>query len=153
PGEYVLSEAILRELASILWLVDQSFRLDLAGHKRSEVLFDMEFKVEADGSLAVKQVRPFLISDAAPAGPTFELEIPQGTVVCGVFVDGREPRAEYQVKSQVRLVPGKHSLPTGTEVFSGRLIDEVAFGPERLKASPSQPGRFRLETRIEGNGN
>jgi hypothetical protein len=153
PGTLVLSEASLKELASILWHLDQNFPLALAGHRREEVLFDMEFKIEAAGNLAVKQVRPFLISDEAPAGPTFELEVPPGTVVCGVFVDGREPRAEYEVKSQVRLAPGKRSLPTASEIFSAELVEEALFGPKREQASRRVPGRFRLQTRSDGKGN
>ncbi len=151
-GEHVLSEAVLKELGAFLWHVDRNFPVDLAGHRRDEVLLDLEFKLEADGTLAVKQTRPFLVTGTAPDGPTFELEVPAGTVACGVFVDGRDPRGEHEAKSQVRFVAGMHALPAHSPVFEESLIGEVLFGPGRVRATSLAPGRFRLVTRAQGNG-
>ncbi|HVR76016.1 MAG TPA: PEP/pyruvate-binding domain-containing protein [Planctomycetota bacterium] len=152
PGTYVLSDETLREMGALLWHIERTLPVDLGPHDRSEVLFDTEFKVEANGDLSLKQVRPFLVEDSGPAGPTFELEVPPGTTVCSVWVDGRDPRGAYAVKSQVRLVAGTHSLPTDAPFFSGMLFEEVLFGPGREGASPAAPGRFRLTTTIGGDG-
>jgi hypothetical protein len=151
PGEVLLSDRVLRELAGFLWRLDRDFPIDLGNHDRAEVLFDVEFKVDAAGELAVKQVRPFL-AETGPAGPTFALEVPAGTATCGVFVDAREPWVEYEVKSQVRWVAGRHELPSSRPVFAGRLFEEVLFGPGRERAAPASPGRFRVELRATGTG-
>ncbi len=153
PGENVISDEILKDLGSLLALIDKSLPVELAGHERSEVLFDAEFKVEADGSLAIKQVRPFLVSEASPRGPTFELEVPLNTVTCGAFLDGRDPRREYEVKSQLRFVAGKHQLPSDVPSFQISLFEEVLFGPEKQKLTSLRPGRFRLGTQADGRGN
>ncbi|MBI4602175.1 MAG: hypothetical protein HY721_09465 [Planctomycetes bacterium] len=153
PGQVVLSDAVLRELGALLWRIDREMPVDLGKHDRAEVLFDIELKVEASGELAVKQVRPFLIQASGPPGPVFELEVPSGAAVCGVFVDGRDPRGELEAKSIARLVPGKHPLPTDFPSFPGRLFEEVLHGPGPARAAPAGGGRFRVEVRAEGNGN
>lgn len=143
-GLWVLSETQLDELARFLWHVDQEFPVELGGHSRDEVILDLEFKFERDGSLAVKQVRPFLnVSPPLPT-PTFELEIPAGTVACGVFVEGRTPREEYELKSRLEFRPGLHVLPTASESFSAELLEEVVVGPTRELAVPEGPGLVRF---------
>jgi hypothetical protein len=85
--------------------------------------------------------------DFPVAHPTFSLEIPELTVLCGVFaVAGLErgPREEYALKTMVRLRPGTVRLPTESATFEAELIEEVVFGPERLVAQPKERGTFRL---------
>ncbi len=147
PGEVVLSEEKLRELGSLMWHVDQRLPLDLEGHAREEVILDFEFKVEPDGSLAVKQVRPFLIPSASIQTPTFSLEVPAGTRVCGVFSAervNREPRVEYETKSVVELRAGVYELATSGGVIEADLIESLRFGSERSLAQPLGPGRFTV---------
>ncbi len=145
--EVVLSDEHLRELARLLWHVDQNFPLELEGHPREQVLLDFEFKIEPDDSLAVKQVRPFLIPDSAPPSPDFELVVPEGTEVCGVFSKervGREPGVEYETKSTIRLLSGTYPLSSSADSFAAELIEEVRFGPEQAIATPEAPGLFRV---------
>ena len=152
-GENVVSDETLKELGALLALIDRDLPVDLAGHERSEVLFDVEFKVDKGGQLALKQVRPFLVTDSSPRGPVFELDVPANTIACGAFLDGREPRLEYENKSQLRFVTGKHQLPSDVPSFSGRLFEEVLFGPAKVKLTSLRPGRFRVETQSDGRGN
>lgn len=149
PGERVLSDNQLRELGAFMWHADRDLPVELEGHAREEILLDFEFKIEPDGALAVKQVRPFLLSSTAPEAPTFELEIPPGTTVCGVFSrerTGREPREEYEKKSTVRFVEGTLELPAGSSPFSANLFEEVRFGARQELAVPEGPGLFRVIT-------
>jgi hypothetical protein len=143
PGAFVLSDAELRELGALLAHVDRSFPIELGGRRRDEVLLDFEFKVEASGSLALKQVRPFL-PGAPPPSPVFELVVAPGTEACGGFVEFREPREAYELKSRLRLAAGRFALPGAGEDFEAELFEEVLVGPARERASPAGPGVFRV---------
>ncbi len=154
-GEVVLTEEQLGDLGSLMWHVDTNFPLDLEGYPREQVLLDFEFKVEPDGSLAVKQVRPFLIPETVVPSPAFELLVPEGTVLCGVFSadrTGRDPQVEYELKSEVRLRAGVHELVTSSESFSGELIESVRFGPEQEEAQAVAAGLYRVARVAEGGG-
>ncbi len=147
PGESVVSDEKLMELGRVLAHVDARYEIDPGEHDPLNILLDFEFKIERDDSLAIKQVRPFLIPSTGPATPTFTLEIPSGTTVCGVFSKerpGRSPRTELENKSIVRFLPGEFLLPTVSDVFSMNWIDEVVFGPEQLVGSPATDGVVRM---------
>ncbi len=153
-GTWVLSDDELRDLGALMAHVDAAFPVELGAHPRERVLLDFEFKIVADGTIALKQVRPFLHVLPAPPAPTFALEIPRETVVCGAFrlaSDVRGPREEYERKGQIRLAAGTFDLPTSADTFDARLIEEVRFGPERALAASLGPGRIRV-TRIPGDG-
>ena len=78
--------------------------------------------------------------------PTFELEIPEDTELCGVFAEagrGRGVREEYELKTRVRLRAGIFPLPTGEATFAAELFEEVLFGPERESAEALASGEFR----------
>lgn len=61
PGVPVMNDALLKELGALMAEIDAAYPLDLAGHARSEVLLDIEFKVQKGTSqLKLKQIRPFL---------------------------------------------------------------------------------------------
>lgn len=152
PGEPVLSDGILGELGAVLWHIDGDFPIDLGSYSREEVLFDVEFKVEESGDLAVKQVRPFLLGDAPEPGPTFELRVPPGTFLCAVFVDGRSPREEYALRSRIRLAAGTHALPAVAPSFPTALVEELLLGPDQEVAAPLDEGRFRWERRVGDGG-
>ena len=99
---------------------------------------------------------PLIITEEAPpepvGNPTFVLEIPAGTVLCGVFAEAgirRGPREEYDLKTRVRLWEGSVLLPTENETFGAELIEEVVFGQERAVAEPQEAGTFRV-VRIPG---
>lgn len=79
--------------------------------------------------------------------PTFELEIAADIVVCGVFpknTPGRPQLEEYEAKTTLRLLEGKHPLPTADPSFSADLVSEILFGPQRLVAQPNAAGLFRV---------
>ncbi len=143
-GEFVLSDVQLAELGRLLWHVDRHFPIDADDVPRRQVLLDIEFKIEANGELALKQVRPFLRSTPPLPTPTFALEIPRGANVCGVFVTSRSPRTTYELKSRIRFVPGTIPLPTTSDSWSADLFEEVTIGPDRTSVEPLSPGRFRV---------
>ncbi len=59
-GEWVLSDAQLRALGRELANIVEVFPIDASVSPTDHVLLDTEWKVRPDGSLVVKQVRPFL---------------------------------------------------------------------------------------------
>ncbi|MCZ6795779.1 MAG: FG-GAP-like repeat-containing protein, partial [Planctomycetota bacterium] len=146
-GSHVLSDEKLRELGLLLQHIDDNFPVDPGDHDPEQILIDIEFKLEPDDSLAVKQARPFLDLTPPLPAPRFELEIPAGTVACGGFglVSRTEgPRTEYELKSILRFVEGSIALPTANETFRGELVEEIIFGPGRESLMPSSPGEFRV---------
>ncbi len=153
-GEWVLSDAELSELGRLMWHIDANFPLELGTHSRDEVLLDMEIKLEPDGSLAVKQVRPFLHSVPIPPTPSFELEIPPGSRACGVFHlagSNRGLEDEYRLKSVVELRSGRFQLDTTRDTISLDLVDELRLGPDQESAVPASPGLLRV-LRVAGDG-
>ncbi|MCH2373284.1 MAG: hypothetical protein MK538_03815, partial [Planctomycetes bacterium] len=149
---YVLSDDELNELGALMWRIDQGFPLDTGAYDRSEVLLDMEIKIEQSGELAVKQVRPFLLTNAAPPSPTFQLLVSPGTSSCGMFTQGRGVLTEYELKSTVRLNSGNYSLPTDVETFASDLIEEILIGPDRQPATPINSGLFSMQKIDAGGG-
>ena len=142
---YILSTDQLRELGLLMWHIDQNFPLETSIYERSDFLLDLEFKIESTGELAVKQVRPFLLTNPAPPTPTFEFMVPAGTMACGMFDQGRGPVVEHERKSTVLFKPGPLSLPTSVDSFSGELIEEVIFGPDQQVAEPVGAGLFEIQ--------
>ncbi|NRA98182.1 MAG: hypothetical protein HRU14_18465, partial [Planctomycetes bacterium] len=152
-GEFVLSEEKLRELGALMCYVQQNMPVDLEGHAPQDALLDFEFKIEPNGDLAVKQVRPFLIPAVRRQSPTFELEIPPGTTVCGVFSTsdpGRSPQQEYETKSTIRFRAATVSLPTAESSFAAELFEEVRLGPDQRVAVADGPGEFTVNVTSEG---
>lgn len=145
-GSFVLSDDELREFGSLLWRMDQQFPVDPGEHPREDLLLDVEFKIEPNGDLAVKQIRPFLLRKSGPPAPTFELVVPAEAVACGMFSIGRDPQTEYDVKSTLRLIAGTILLPAGAGTFSADLVEEVVLGQDRQVAIPEGQGVFSVET-------
>jgi hypothetical protein len=104
---------------------------------------------------------PVLIEDLPPPDdppsddePTFALEIPPDTTVCGVFSNvrvGREPGVEYALKSTAHFEAGTLELPTRSDTLSADLFEEVRFGPAQERAEPLATGLFRI-VRVVGVG-
>jgi len=154
PGEFVMSDARLRELGALMAHIDANFPMDLGEFPREQVLLDMEFKVMPDGELAVKQVRPFLLSEPPPSQPVFEFFVPPGLEMCGTFLEAgvdRGPRDELEFKSRVRFRGGTFELPTRDSSVEAEFFDEVRFGPADGVARPAGPGVFQLRV-IPGAG-
>lgn len=59
-GTAVLTDAEVATVATSLWGVAQWFPIDEVVPDGHEVLWDTEWKVEADGRVIIKQIRPFL---------------------------------------------------------------------------------------------
>jgi hypothetical protein len=59
-GAWVLPDAQLEEIGSLLWQIVQVFPIDGTVPSGATVLLDTEWKILSDGTLIVKQVRPFL---------------------------------------------------------------------------------------------
>ncbi len=149
-GGPVMTDEKYRELGALMWHIDRNFPVDPGKHEREAVLLDFEFKIEADGELAIKQVRPFLISAPLPPAPTFALVVPRDTTACAVFNDtlaARSPREEYEAKSTVELVSGTFDLPTRSTAFTIDLVRQVRLGPDATALDPSGPGVMRV-TRV-----
>lgn len=60
PGGQVMSDAQLEALGGAFWDIQQVFPVDAAVPAGGEVLLDTEWKVLEDGTLIIKQIRPFL---------------------------------------------------------------------------------------------
>lgn len=95
---------------------------------------------------------PLLIeeSDVGPPPeerPTFTLEVPPETTLCGVFskerVD-RTLRTEYELKSTALLKSGLLLLPTTAETFQLELFEEVRVGAALALATAVSEGLFRV---------
>ncbi len=143
----VMSDAHLHKLGALMAHVDTTMPINVGNRTRGSVLLDFEFKVERDGSLAVKQVRPFLVASEVGPSPSFTLRVADDVSACTLFSKndiGRPPSALLATKSRVRLRAGDIELPSAIDTFSGELFDEVVFGPERELAVPDEPGRFRV---------
>jgi hypothetical protein len=59
-GNWVLEDAQLDQIGGLLWQIVQVFPVDGDVPTGATVLLDTEWKILSDGSLIVKQVRPFL---------------------------------------------------------------------------------------------
>ena len=147
-GEFVLSVEQIEEFGRLMGHIDQNYPLDTEGFPRERVLLDLEFKLEQDGSLAVKQIRPFLVGERENERPTFQLEIPEATTVCASLdlkAPSNDPRVSYESKSLVKLRAGTFEMPTRSCAFSLDLVDEVLVGPERELAQPQGPGIVQVD--------
>jgi len=150
-GGQILTDVDLEELGAALAHIDTSFPVELGGHRRDEVFLDVEFKFTGDGSLAIKQVRPFLAAPPEPPGPTFELAVPAASYACGVFQVGRNLDQEQLLKSRILFREGRHILPTGPASFELDLVEELLIGPQAAPASPAGPGVMAYERVSPGN--
>jgi len=144
-GTPVLDGDALRELGSLVARIDRDFPVNTGDAARDDVRLEVGFRQEPSGGFVITSVTPFLITDPPLPVPSFELEVPAGTVICGVFSEagaGRGLREEYELYSEVDLRTGVYPLPTTGESFGVDLIDGVRFGPTRETGSPLEPGRF-----------
>ncbi len=64
-GVWVLDDAQITELSELLSDIEEVYPIDEACPEGSSILLDTEWKVDEEGQLLIKQVRPFLRDDAA----------------------------------------------------------------------------------------
>jgi len=60
PGGRVLSDEELAALGELLAAIDRAYPIDTAPYPRERVLLDLEFKLTREGTIRIKQIRPFL---------------------------------------------------------------------------------------------
>jgi hypothetical protein len=144
-GVAVLSDEQLAEIAAVVSEIDRSLEIDRGEYDRDRVLLDIEFKIDADGDLVFKQVRPFLTNELDGPAPTFALEIPVGAKACATFREFRTLRDTLRLKSVLTFAPGVVSLPTNRSYFVGDdLISEIQLGTDREVLTPSGIGVYRV---------
>src|SRR5688572_15646227 len=140
-GAFVLDDAALRELGSVMALVEKDYSFELGAHRPDEVLLDFEFKLDRrTGRIRLKQVRPFLIPDAGSI-PSFEVavEVPEGIVACASFVEGRPVADVLATKARLGLKPGSSTVRSdGTSAADLFAWLELSPGGPRLE--PTGPG-------------
>ncbi len=154
-GQNVLDDAQLTELGRLIWHIESNLPLDLGERDPSEVVFDIEYKVESNGDLAVKQVRPFLRNVEMPPSPSFSLQIAANTSACVGFGNSSIQRGALQVldlKSKIRLRAGNHELPSSSLTTPMELIQEVRFGPGAQVLQSVGPGMLRASRLENRNG-
>lgn len=59
-GEHVVSDPLLKELGAAMWEIREVFPVDEEAPEDATILLDTEWKVRADETLVIKQVRPYL---------------------------------------------------------------------------------------------
>ena len=144
-GTFVLSDEQLAELGALVWHVDANLEIDLGPYDRDRVLLDIEFKFDRDGRLAIKQVRPFLTNETSAESPEFRLAVPEGSKVCGTFLEFRSPLDTWLLKSDLELLPGATTLPTNKSYFTGEnLFGRLRLGPARSEARSVGDGIYRV---------
>jgi hypothetical protein len=67
-GSFVLDDARVKELATLLSQVAASYPVDGTPPAGTRVMLDTEFKVTVDGALVLKQIRPFAARPYVPGG-------------------------------------------------------------------------------------
>ena len=149
-GDFVLSDAQLRDAGKVMALIEKGFPFDLGDHPAEEVLRDIEFKINSEGKLVFKDVRLFVVLSSGPPAKEYRVTIPENFTLCGSFVDGRPAREVLDGKLRLGLKAGVHSLRTdGTS--TDELFDWLETGPSEARLEPAGPGRWeaKLEDRPE----
>ena len=165
-GAFVLGDESLRELGSVMALVEKDYPVELGDHQPDEVLLDFEFKLDRrTGRIRLKQVRPFLIPDAGSI-PPFEvaIEVPEGIVACASFMEGRPVARVLATKARLGLRPGQ-SVARSDGTSPADLFAWLELSPGGPRLEPTGPGvwravrsdnprgyRLSMEQDLEGDG-
>ena len=148
PGSFVLSDGELQELGRLLWHIDRELPIDLGDYRRSDVLLDIEFKIEATGELAVKQVRPFLLGRDEATSRTLIIEVASDNMVCRPFEPGVDIRRAEARKLSVHFAPGRYEIPSDVENFEMEFQEEVRI-PGGEVVGATEPGTLEVR-RVRG---
>ncbi|HAK97685.1 MAG TPA: hypothetical protein DCM87_22530 [Planctomycetes bacterium] len=145
PGTYVLTDAQLKELGRACAIASDCFHVDPGPYDPSRVILDIEFKFTRDGSLKIKQVRPYLIPEGlVNAAYTFRIVIPDGTEAAGTFLHQRTLDIEQERHAWARFRPGTHEIVMRGPTATGDLIERLwLFAPDG-ETAPTAAGEFTL---------
>lgn len=145
-GQWVLTDAQLTLLGTVLHQIEQWMPVDLGFYSRNDVIMDIEFKFD-DGGMFIKQVRPLLSAVAQPIGDAtqFRLIVPEDTRLAGVFQDNRTIEDEYRSLSLLYLREGEHDLPIQKGEYEIDLIERIEYSPDRIVPTAKTNGRLIVE--------
>jgi hypothetical protein len=87
---------------------------------------------------------------AAESENSYQLRIPEGTTVTGVFQEGRSLQDEYDLLSIIYFQSGVHKIPLTPGHYPLSLIQRFEFGPDRKIAQSQDSGAVTVEI-AEGN--
>lgn len=142
PGEFVLTDDQLKEVADVMTKIKNTFPVYLGTHPAKEVIFDIEFKINGQGRLVFKDTRFFVV----PSGPPkqeFRLKIPENFVVCGSFVERREARSVLKQKLMVGFKAGDQVLRSGGS--PGDLFEWIQLDPSGPRIPATAPGTWLVD--------
>ncbi len=145
--EWVLSDAQLNELASVLTKIEQEMPVEDQEYRRDQIIFDIEFKYD-NGRLVIKQIRPTLItSNEEPPLPSGKvtLSIPADACMVGIYKFATTLQEEYETLSMVHFISGDYSLPVQTGQYELEIVDQLEFGPNKTIAVSAAPGKLLVE--------
>jgi len=135
-GTWVVDDAEYNLLGGVLADIRQWYPIDADAYEADDIVFDLEFKLDRDRQLFIKQIRPFLrLEPEFSLQGDFHVVVPADMGACGQFVDFRTPQEEYQLKTLVSLNEGVISVDAG-ELPTAHLITAVQFGPEQTELLP-----------------
>ncbi len=151
PDTYILSDEQLLLMGEVMASVEARYPFELGEHRRDEVLLDFEFKIDRDGRLRFKQVRPFLISTTDEPPPEFRVTVPEGLTACGGFAENKDPRAILEQKIIVGFRPGVHVLET-SGTTPANILEWAQFELDGPRVPPVGPGTWTAIFQDRGFG-
>ncbi len=148
----VLSDAEYLQMGAILDDVRSRYPIDAEGYAENSIILDLEFKYTPERKLLFKQSRAFLIKteESGESNNGFRFEVEQDSVLCGQFMDFREPAEEYSLKAAVHLKPQQLVLPVEGEI-NIELIDSISFGPQQIQLYAESAPQWQRQS-AEQNG-
>lgn len=146
-GNVVLRDADLVSLSRLVSDLEEDFPLDdLGDHAREDVRLDLEWKLERDGGLLIKQVRPW-VPTQIPVPDGIILLTPVDRPLCSTFVDDRAIWRERELQARVHLVPGQRVLSFDGDDYPiiESWVQQFEYGPDGDVLKATGPGVFTLE--------
>jgi hypothetical protein len=146
PGQVALRQEDIQELVRLAAPLRDAFPIDdLGGRAREDVLLDLEWKRLESGGFTIKQIRPFLLSEAQASSDVL-VSTPTSSPLCGTFVDDRSVWRQRDLGARLHLESGTRALPFDPSAFpiEASWIQSLEFGPEGVPLPALGPGRFTL---------
>lgn len=112
-------------------------------HQRKFYSFQLTFLLSAVCLLVIS-------TRSAKSADSFNLRVPEGTSVAGVFQETRSLQDEYNLLSVIELQSGVHAIPLAAGNYPMNIIRRFEFGPDRAIAQPVDAGTVNVEI-VAGN--